>query len=114
MPATVIAERLEWTRSIRVLSDRVAKLRPVYLPPDPAGRTHYAAGEIAQCDFWFPPITLPVGSADPRTDAAAGADDGHRILPHRVGLAGPDPQRGGPVRDRGTSIVVVSSDLDDC
>ena len=61
MPATVIAERIGWTRSIRVLSARVAELRPVYLPPDPAGRTSYEPGEIAQCDLWFPPITLPVG-----------------------------------------------------
>jgi transposase len=61
MPATVIAERIGWDRSIRVLSGRVAELRPAYLPPDPASRTAYAAGEIAQCDFWFPDITLPVG-----------------------------------------------------
>jgi transposase len=61
MPATVIAERIGWTRSIRVLSGRVAELRPVYLPPDPASRTSYAAGEIAQCDLWFPPIRLSVG-----------------------------------------------------
>ncbi len=61
MPSTVIAERIGWTRSIRVLSDRVAELRPAYLPPDPASRTAYVAGEIAQCDFWFPPITVPVG-----------------------------------------------------
>lgn len=61
MPATVIAERIGWTRSIRVLSGRVAELRPAYLPPDPASRTSYAAGEIAQCDLWFPPIQLPVG-----------------------------------------------------
>ncbi|MGB8652058.1 MAG: IS21 family transposase [Mycobacteriales bacterium] len=66
MPATVIAERIGWDRSIRVLSDRVAELRPVYLPPDPAGRTTYLAGEIAQCDFWFPPITLPVGFGQTR------------------------------------------------
>jgi transposase len=61
MPATVIAERIGWTRSIRTLSGRVAQLRPMYLPPDPASRTGYEAGEIAQCDLWFPPITLPVG-----------------------------------------------------
>jgi transposase len=61
MPATVIAERIGWARSIRVLSARVAELRPVYLPPDPASRTNYVAGEIAQCDLWFPPIRLPVG-----------------------------------------------------
>jgi transposase len=66
MPATVIAERIGWTRSIRVLSARVAELRPVYLPPDPASRTSYAAGEIAQCDLWFPPITLPVGFGQTR------------------------------------------------
>ena len=61
MPATVIAERIGWTRSIRALSGRVAELRPAYLPPDPAGRTSYEPGEIAQCDLWFPPVTLPVG-----------------------------------------------------
>ncbi len=60
MPATVIAERIGWERSIRVLSGRVAELRPAYLPPDPASRTAYAAGELAQHDFWFPPIELPV------------------------------------------------------
>jgi transposase len=66
MPATVIAERIGWTRSIRVLSRRVAELRPVYLPPDPAGRTSYAPGEIAQCDLWFPPVTIPVGFGQTR------------------------------------------------
>jgi transposase len=69
MPATVIAERIGWTRSIRVLSSRVAQLRPVYLPPDPASRTAYVAGEIAQCDLWFPPITLPVGFGQARKPA---------------------------------------------
>jgi transposase len=69
MPATVIAERIGWTRSIRVLSGRVAELRPVYLPPDPASRTSYVAGEIAQCDLWFPPITLPVGFGQARKPA---------------------------------------------
>ncbi len=33
----------------------------MYLPPDPASRTVYVADEIAQCDFWFPDIALPVG-----------------------------------------------------
>src|SRR5258708_31542356 len=61
MPATVIAERIGWDRSIRVLSGRVAELRPAYLPPDPASRTAYAAGGGAQGDFLVPAITLPVG-----------------------------------------------------
>jgi transposase len=66
MPATVIAERIGWTRGITVLKERVAELRPVYLPPDPASRTSYVAGEIAQCDLWFPPIRLPVGFGQTR------------------------------------------------
>ena len=67
MPATVIAERIGWTRGLTVLKDRVRELRPVYLPPDPASRTAYAVGEVAQCDLWFPAITLPVGFGQTRT-----------------------------------------------
>ena len=51
MPATVIAERIGWERGLTVLKDRVRELRPAYRPPDPASRTAYAAGELAQCDF---------------------------------------------------------------
>jgi transposase len=66
MPATVIAERIGWTRGLTVLKDRVRELRPAYLPADPASRTAYAAGEVAQCDLWFPAITLPVGFGQTR------------------------------------------------
>jgi len=66
MPATVIAERIGWDRSIRVLRDRVAELRPAYLPPDPASRTAYEPGEIAQCDLWFPPVMVPAGCGQVR------------------------------------------------
>jgi transposase len=69
MPAPVIAERIGWTRGITVLKERVAELRPAYLPPDPASRTTYEAGDIAQCDLWFPPIALPVGFGQHRTAA---------------------------------------------
>jgi transposase len=69
MPATVIAERVGWTRGKTVFADRVRELRPVYLPPDPAGRTTYLPGEIGQCDLWFPDITLPVGYGQVRTAA---------------------------------------------
>lgn len=67
MPATVIAERIGWSYSIRTLSERVRELRPVYLPPDPASRTTYVAGEIAQCDFWFPDVVVPVGYGQTRS-----------------------------------------------
>ena len=61
MPATVIAERIGWDRSITVLKDRVRELRPYYLPVDPATRTTYDPGQRVQCDLWFPPAPVPVG-----------------------------------------------------
>jgi len=67
MRSTVIAQRIGWPYSVRTLSGKVAELRPVYLPPDPAGRTVYLPGEIGQHDFWFPPITLPVGFGQMRS-----------------------------------------------
>jgi transposase len=69
MPATVIAERIGWTRGITVLKERVAELRPAHLPPDPVSRTQYEVGDIAQCDLWFAPIQLPVGFAQTRRPA---------------------------------------------
>jgi transposase len=69
MPATVIAERIGWDRGITVLRARVNELRPAFLPPDPASRTSYDAGDIAQCDLWFPPIHLPVGFGQIRRPA---------------------------------------------
>jgi transposase len=67
MPATVIAERIGWQHSMTVLRVRVAELRPAYLPADPASRTAYTAGELAQHDFWFPEVAVPVGYGQVRT-----------------------------------------------
>lgn len=61
MPATVIAERIGWTHLLTILKDRVRELRPLFLPPDPASRTTYSPGELAQCDLWFPPVDVPLG-----------------------------------------------------
>jgi len=61
MPATVIAERVGWTRSVTVFRARVRTLRPLYAPPDPAQRTDYLPGELVQCDLWFPPVDVPMG-----------------------------------------------------
>lgn len=61
MPATVIAERIGWDRSMTVLKDRVRELRPVYAPQDPASRITYEPGEVGQCDLWFPPAEIPLG-----------------------------------------------------
>lgn len=62
MPATVIAERIGWTRGLTILKERVRELRPVFMPPDPASRTVYQPGELAQCDLWFPPADVPLGA----------------------------------------------------
>jgi transposase len=101
MPATVIADRVGWTRWIAVFKERVAELRPAYLPVDPASRTTHVAGDIAQCDFWFPPTELPVGSGQTRTamqlpvltirirEAGRLATRPARWPPHEVGQLGP-------------------------
>ncbi|MBN1173245.1 MAG: IS21 family transposase [Micromonosporaceae bacterium] len=62
MPATVIAERIGWSRGMTILKQRVRELRPVFTPPDPASRTVYQPGELAQCDLWFPPVDVPLGA----------------------------------------------------
>jgi transposase len=62
MPATVIAERVGWMRGMTVLKERVRELRPVFTPPDPASRTTYLPGQLAQCDLWFPPADVPLGA----------------------------------------------------
>jgi transposase len=63
MPATVIAERIGWTRGMTILRDRIAELRPLYLQPEGTGRTTYEPGELAQWDLWEPPVDIPVGFA---------------------------------------------------
>ncbi|MEZ5379665.1 MAG: IS21 family transposase [Acidimicrobiales bacterium] len=61
MPATVIAERIGWGYGITVLRDRVRELRPLFVAPDPAQRTTYRPGELAQWDLWQPDVEIPVG-----------------------------------------------------
>jgi hypothetical protein len=60
MPATVIAERVEWPGSITWFRDNVRALRPDYRRPDPADRLTWAPGDAAQCDLWFPPKRIPL------------------------------------------------------
>lgn len=60
MPATVLAERVGWTGSIRWFSENVKRLRPEQRPVDPADRITWVAGDAAQCDLWFPPRKIPL------------------------------------------------------
>lgn len=64
MPATVLAERVGWTGSIRWFRDNVNRVRADHRRIDPADRLTWAAGDVAQCDLWFPPrkILLEDGS----------------------------------------------------
>jgi len=64
MPATVLAERVGWVGSIRWFRDNVNRVRVDHRPIDPADRLTWAAGDVAQCDLWFPPrkILLEDGS----------------------------------------------------
>ena len=92
MPATVLAERVGWTGSIRWFRDNVNRVRADHRPIDPADRLSWTAGDAAQCDLWFPPrkilledgsrALLPVlvmtGDANPENQSAllrAGAND---------------------------------------
>lgn len=61
MPATVIAERIGWTGSVRWLREHVAKIRPEIRPADPADCITWLPGDAAQCDLWFPPQKIPLG-----------------------------------------------------
>ena len=69
MPATVIAERIGWTRSLTVLKERVRELRPLFLPPDPSGRTEYLPGELA---------SGTCGSHPPTSRSRRARSPGHR------------------------------------
>jgi hypothetical protein len=60
MPATVIAERVEWPGSITWLRDNLRALRSDYRCIDPADRLVWEAGDAGQCDLWFPPKRIPL------------------------------------------------------
>src|SRR3954453_11576214 len=98
MPATVIPERIGWTRSLTILKDRVRELRPLFVPPDPADRIEYGRGGPVRSVF--------PARADPRvrwrSAGVAGAGDDVWVL--AGDRRGDDPLaqgRGYPGRDVG-------------
>jgi transposase len=69
IPVPALAERIGWQRGLTILKDRVRELRPLYLPPDPCGRTEYR------------PASSPSGTCGSRrrTSPSASATSGiHR------------------------------------
>ena len=61
MTAPEIASRINWPYSLSPLKKWLTLVRPQYVGLDPSDRTEYAAGEIAQCDLWFPAVPIPLG-----------------------------------------------------
>lgn len=63
MPASVIAERVQWPFSDRALRENVARLRPEYAPSrlDRADRLDWEAGDVIECDLCFPDVDIPIG-----------------------------------------------------
>ncbi|WP_281906488.1 IS21 family transposase [Phytohabitans aurantiacus] len=94
MPATVIAERIGWTRSLTVLKDRVRQLRPLFAGVDPADRLEYEPGEVAQCDLWFPPLPVPVGAGQERVLPVLAMTCGHSRVTDAVMIPS---RRGGDI-----------------
>ena len=61
IPASTLADRVGWSGSASVFRDKVAAIRPEYVPPDPADRLVHEPGRQVQCDLWFPHEPLPLG-----------------------------------------------------
>ena len=99
MPATVIVERVGWTRGITVFKERVAELRPAVSAGGP-GQSYHLRGRRCRAARPVVPADRAAGGVrpDPQPGAVAGADHGDRLLPLAVGDLDPDPARGGPVR----------------
>ena len=66
MPGPVIAQKIGWPYSEGPLKKLLARIRPEYAGIDPADRTVYEPGQIAQCDLWFPETSVPVAARQAR------------------------------------------------
>ena len=55
-----VAGGVEWSGSIRWFRGNVKRLRPARRRIERADRLTWAAGDAAQCDWWFPPRKIPL------------------------------------------------------
>lgn len=63
-PATVILERLRlegYDGGVTILKNYLTEVRPLFVGARAFQRTWYLPGEIGQCDWWEPPLVIPVG-----------------------------------------------------
>lgn len=82
-PATVIIERLRregYDGGITILKDYLVEVRPLFVQAKAFQRTSYLPGEIGQCDWWEPPLMVPVGKETVRQVFGLVA-----TLPHSAG-----------------------------
>ena len=64
VPATVVLERLRragYGGGITIVWDYLREVRPLFVAAKSYQRTTYLPGELAQCDWWEPPLRVPVG-----------------------------------------------------
>ena len=64
VPATVILECLRregYGGGITILKEYLAEVRPLFVDAKSYQRTTYLPGELAQVDWWEPPVRVPVG-----------------------------------------------------
>jgi hypothetical protein len=67
MPATLIAETIDWQQPIDALLDLVIAERTAHQQPHAEPGPEYSPGEVAQCGYWFPPVEIPVGFGQTRS-----------------------------------------------
>jgi hypothetical protein len=61
MPASTLAERVNWPGSPSLFRAKVAETRPEYKVPDPADQLVHLPGSRIQGVLWFPHEDLPLG-----------------------------------------------------
>lgn len=73
VPATVVLERLRpqgFAGGISILKEHLVRVRPQFVAARAYQRTTYLPGELAQTDWWVPPLVVPVGRGQTRPVSA--------------------------------------------
>lgn len=60
MPATVVAEHINWPYGMTTLNGRLREIHSDYVGVDPADRINHVQGDSVQCDLWFPEVDIPI------------------------------------------------------
>ncbi|MCI0689061.1 MAG: IS21 family transposase [Sporichthyaceae bacterium] len=69
VPATVVLARLRllgFDGGVSILKEHLSRVRPAFAAARGYQRTTYLPGELAQTDWWIPPVVVPVGRGQTR------------------------------------------------